>query len=80
MIKYTGYGNAAGMIACKGWLCGNNKQNDEYSSESSDSETEEYKEYKPFINSVVGCYEPLPKNDFASLTEEEVTRKISNSK
>ena len=45
MIKYTGYGNAAGMFANKG-LLGPEHAKVDYSSESEDSETEEYEKYK----------------------------------
>jgi len=43
-VKYTGYGNAAGLLAQRGLMCGG--RGDEYSSESEDSETEEYSELK----------------------------------
>lgn len=45
MVKYTGYGNAAGMFANKG-LLGTNKFMQSYSSESEDSDTEEYLKYQ----------------------------------
>lgn len=45
MVKYTGYGNAAGMFAAKG-LLGRGQTETAYSSESEDSETEEYQKYK----------------------------------
>lgn len=48
MIKYTGYGNAAGLLANRGLLAGR-RMDDEvlnYSSESEDSDTEEYKKYR----------------------------------
>lgn len=45
MVKYTGYGNAAGMFANKG-LLGPYKRKPAYSSESEDSETEEYLQHK----------------------------------
>lgn len=45
MVKYTGYGNAAGMFANKG-LLGPDKGKAAYSSESEDSETEEYLKHK----------------------------------
>lgn len=45
MVKYTGYGNAAGMFAKKG-LLGSNQTETNYSSESEDSETEEYLKFK----------------------------------
>lgn len=44
MVKYTGYGNAAGMFANKG-LLGRNQEKISYS-ESEDSDTEEYLKYK----------------------------------
>lgn len=45
MVKYTGYGNAAGMFANKGLLGGRQSETD-YSSESEDSDTDEYIKYK----------------------------------
>ena len=43
-VKYTGYGNAAGLLAQRGLLCGGSGA--EYSSESDDSETEEYSQLR----------------------------------
>lgn len=45
MIKYTGFGNAAGMFASRSML-GEAVANAEYSSDSENSDTEEYREYK----------------------------------
>ena len=39
-VKYTGYGNAAGLLAQRGLMCGG--KSGEYSSESDDSDTDEY--------------------------------------
>ncbi len=39
-VKYTGYGNAAGLLAQRGLMCGG--RGAEYSSDSEDSDTEEY--------------------------------------
>jgi hypothetical protein len=52
MVKYTGYGNAAGFLAKKGALLGGSGNLDvssaaQYSSDSEDSDTEEYKKFKP---------------------------------
>jgi hypothetical protein len=44
MIKYTGFGNAAGLFANRGLLC--KTSNPDYSSDSEDSDTEEYLRYK----------------------------------
>lgn len=43
-VKYTGYGNAAGLLAQRGLMCGG--RGAVYSSESEDSETEEYCQLK----------------------------------
>lgn len=72
MIKYTGYGNAAGLFANRGLLGGKNRSPVEnYSSDSEDSDTEEYKEMKHSINPVMGCYEAPHPNPMANMTEEQ---------
>ncbi|XP_012054314.1 PREDICTED: synembryn [Atta cephalotes] len=70
MVKYTGYGNAAGMFATKG-LLGRNQAETAYSSESEDSETEEYQKYKERINPVTGCFEHSKPNPLEGMTEEQ---------
>lgn len=44
-VKYTGYGNAAGLLAARGLMAGGREEG-EYS-EDEDTDTEEYKEAKP---------------------------------
>ncbi|XP_076237343.1 ric8 guanine nucleotide exchange factor A isoform X2 [Calliopsis andreniformis] len=70
MVKYTGYGNAAGMFANKG-LLGPNKGKSAYSSESEDSETEEYLQHKEQINPVTGCFEHPKPNPLEGMSEEQ---------
>ena len=41
-VKYTGYGNAAGLLAQRGLMCGGRGGTGIYSSESDESDTEEY--------------------------------------
>lgn len=73
MIKYTGYGNAAGLFAKRGLLGGRNcEKRNIYSSDSDDSDTEEYKELKDGFNPVVGCYEPPKKNIMEEMSDEQV--------
>lgn len=73
MIKYTGYGNAAGLLAQRGLLAGgHDKEESEFTSESSDSETEEYADHKQGINPVTGCYEPPHASAMDNMTEEQV--------
>jgi hypothetical protein len=51
MVKYTGYGNAAGFLAKRGVMLGGSgnlgSTGAQYSSDSEDSDTEEYKKFKP---------------------------------
>jgi hypothetical protein len=70
LIKYTGYGNAAGLLANRGLMLGGNARND-YSSESEDSDTEEYLRFKEKINPVIGCYEEPKPNPLEGMSEEQ---------
>lgn len=45
LLKYTGYGNAAGLLAARGLLAGG--RGDNWYSEDEDTDTEEYKNAKP---------------------------------
>lgn len=71
LIKYTGYGNAAGHFANRGLLPLRNQNSDVYSSDSEGSDTEEYKEMRHQINPVVGCYEPPRPSPFEGMSEEQ---------
>ncbi|KAK1785112.1 hypothetical protein P4O66_018207, partial [Electrophorus voltai] len=69
LLKYTGYGNAAGLLAARGLLAGGRGET-EYSADE-DSDTEEYKSAKPFINPITGhIEEPMP-NPVEDMTEEQ---------
>lgn len=69
LLKYTGYGNAAGLLMARGLLAGGRGET-QYSSDE-DSDTEEYKSVKPFINPITGHVEdPLP-NPLDEMTEEQ---------
>ncbi|KAJ8373634.1 hypothetical protein SKAU_G00042140 [Synaphobranchus kaupii] len=69
LLKYTGYGNAAGLLVARGLLAGG-RGDTEYSADE-DSDTEEYREAKPFINPITGhMEEPLP-NPMEEMTEEQ---------
>ncbi|XP_058460085.1 synembryn [Malaya genurostris] len=71
MIKYTGYGNAAGLFANRGLLGGRQGNTEQYSSDSEDSDTEEYKQIQHAINPVLGCYEPPKTNPLDGMSEEQ---------
>lgn len=72
MIKYTGYGNSAGLFANRGLLptCQASNYSGDYSS-NSDSDTEEYKELVRNINPVTGCFEPNHANPCEGMTDEQ---------
>uniref|UniRef100_A0A2S2QUL4 Synembryn-A n=1 Tax=Sipha flava TaxID=143950 RepID=A0A2S2QUL4_9HEMI len=74
MIKYTGFGNAAGLFANRGLLC--KTSNPDYSSDSEDSDTEEYLRYKDQINPVLGCYEPPKPNPFECMSVEQQEHEV----
>lgn len=72
MIKYTGYGNSAGLFANRGLLGGHHTSSStDYSSDSEDSDTEEYKQVQHSINPVLGCYEPPRPNPFEGMSDEQ---------
>ncbi|XP_067906315.1 synembryn-B [Heterodontus francisci] len=69
LLKYTGYGNAAGLLAAHGLLAGG--RGDGQYSEDEDTDTEEYKSVKSFINPITGhVEEPMP-NPMDGMTEEQ---------
>ncbi|CAK6983943.1 synembryn-A [Scomber scombrus] len=77
-VKYTGYGNAAGLLAARGLLNGRRNSCDsqhasQYSSDS-DSDTEEYREAKARINLVTGRVEAEQPDPMEGMTEEEKER------
>ncbi|XP_040922762.1 synembryn-A [Toxotes jaculatrix] len=73
-VKYTGYGNAAGLLATRGLLSGQGSRtyssDTQYSSDS-DSDTEEYRQVKDRINPVTGRVEAEQSDPMEGMTEEE---------
>jgi hypothetical protein len=73
LIKYTGFGNAAGLIADLGLLA-NRPQNEDKNenSDDTDSDTEDYRKAKDQINHVKGCFDAkINMNIFDGCTEEQ---------
>uniref|UniRef100_A0A8P4KJJ7 Synembryn n=1 Tax=Dicentrarchus labrax TaxID=13489 RepID=A0A8P4KJJ7_DICLA len=68
-IKYTGYGNAAGLLAARGLLRGGRDSG--IYSEDEESETEEYREAKAHINPITGVVEEEQPNPMEGMTEEQ---------
>uniref|UniRef100_A0A667XGC1 Synembryn n=1 Tax=Myripristis murdjan TaxID=586833 RepID=A0A667XGC1_9TELE len=73
-VKYTGYGNAAGLLATRGLLGGQpskaSSSGTQYSSDS-DSDTDEYRQIKGRINPVTGRVEEEQPDPMEGMTEEE---------
>ncbi|XP_072047578.1 chaperone Ric-8A-like [Amphiura filiformis] len=70
LVKYTGYGNAAGMLARRGLLAGG-QGNTDYSSDEGDSDTEDYLEVRNKVNPVTGRVEEERRNPMEGMTEEQ---------
>uniref|UniRef100_A0A3Q0SCY5 Synembryn n=1 Tax=Amphilophus citrinellus TaxID=61819 RepID=A0A3Q0SCY5_AMPCI len=70
-VKYTGYGNAAGLLAARGLLNGRRNPSDSQYSSDSDSDTEEYREAKARINLVTGRVEAEQPDPMEGMTDEE---------
>ncbi|XP_031141301.1 synembryn-A isoform X2 [Sander lucioperca] len=68
-IKYTGYGNAAGLLAARGLLRGGRDSG--IYSEDEDSETEEYREAKAHINPITGAVQEEQPDPMEGMTEEQ---------
>ncbi|XP_060555922.1 synembryn-A-like [Ruditapes philippinarum] len=72
MIKYTGYGNCAGLLANRGLMCGGQSQGQgDYSSDSEDSETEEYSNMAECVNPVTGRFEVEKPKPWEGMTDEQ---------
>ena len=75
LIKYTGYGNSAGLIADIGFLqlklSKDTKDVDNYSTDSESSDTEEYEKIKDYVNNVTGKYEKERRNPLEGMSEEQ---------
>lgn len=70
-MKYTGYGNAAGLLAARGLLDGRGTSPQPQYSSDSDSDTEEYRQAKDRINLVTGRVEEEQPDPMEGMTEEE---------
>lgn len=57
LLKYTGYGNAAGLLMARGLLAGGRGETQYSSDENSD--TEEYKSAKPLLVPLYVCIIPV---------------------
>ncbi|MBN3298881.1 RIC8A protein, partial [Amia calva] len=70
-VKYTGYGNAAGLLAARGLLAGAGAGGSGCYSSDSDSDTEEYRAARARINPVTGRVEEETPDPMEGMSEEE---------
>lgn len=83
LIKYTGYGNAAGLLASRGLMGGVQAQSSgDYSSDDDDSETEEYAMDKAQIDPMIGAIpkddgKPNPLDEMTEQEKEEEAEKLA---
>ncbi|KAM9457169.1 chaperone Ric-8A [Clarias gariepinus] len=70
-VKYTGYGNAAGLLAARGLLSGRSAASQHQYSSDSDSDTEEYRQARDRINLVTGRVEEPQPDPMEGMSEEE---------
>ena len=65
LIKYAGYGNAAGFLADHGLMAGNNEENaGNYSTDDEESDTEEYEKIKDHIDPMTGRFLDFKESTF----------------
>jgi len=69
LIKHTGYGNAAGLLARRGLMAGGKGVGD--FSEDEESDTEEYLRERHKINPVIGCVEEPVVSPLEGMSEEQ---------
>ncbi|KAK1797969.1 hypothetical protein P4O66_000730 [Electrophorus voltai] len=70
-VKYTGFGNAAGLLAEQGFLWDHGPSSQIQYSSDSDSDTEEYRSVRDRINPVTGQVEEPQPNPMEGMSEEE---------
>ncbi|CAJ0579775.1 unnamed protein product, partial [Mesorhabditis spiculigera] len=68
MIKYTGFGHAAGLFADRGLL---GKISERKDGDSEDSDTEEYNDVRDNVNPVSGYVQPRGENPLADMSDEQ---------
>lgn len=71
MVKYTGYGNAAGLLANRGMLMGGRHCEGDYSSGSEESDTEEYAKLRDQINPITGRWEEAKMNPTDEMSDDQ---------
>jgi hypothetical protein len=73
LIKYTGYGNAAGLLAEAGLMLSSHGDKAAYSDDSGSSDSEEYGQLEKDINVITGQAEEVARRRpvFEGMSEEQ---------
>ena len=72
LVKYTGFGNAAGLLMQRGLLAGGSHEGEgNYSSDSGDSDTEEFIQCKSDLDPITAAPKSDEPSELDSMTEEE---------
>ena len=72
LVKYTGFGNAAGLLMQRGLLAGGSHEGEaDYSSDSGDSDTEEFLQCQSELDPITGAPKVHEPSILDSMTEEE---------
>lgn len=72
LVKYTGFGNAAGLLMQRGLLAGGSHEGEaDYSSDSGDSDTEEFIQCQSELDPITGAPKVHEPSVLDSMTEEE---------
>lgn len=71
LVKHTGYGNAAGLLARRGLMTGGRGGGKGNYSSDEDSDTEEYREVRDQINPISGCIDQPRPNPLEGMSEEQ---------
>ncbi|XP_023340819.1 synembryn-A [Eurytemora carolleeae] len=69
LVKHSGYGNAAGLLARRGLLLGG--RGEENFSSDEESDTEEYQKEAHKVNPITGCVEEDRPNPLEGMSEEQ---------
>ncbi len=75
LVKYSGYGNAAGLLAEAGLMLSSHGDRNAYSSDSDDSDTEDYKNLENYINPITGRVE-IDESDKNAVNIDDGDKKV----
>ena len=78
LVKYTGFGNAAGILMQRGLLAGGPHEGEgDYSSDSGDSDTEEFIQCQAELNPITAAPKAAEPSELDSMTEEEKEAEVT---